>query len=480
MLELIANLSKEKFNIAVQKVVALPEAASDRRYFRVTATDNQTYIVTYAPDVVERARFIRLSRELLQLGCSVPKVLQQYEAFYVQEDVGAATLLSYLKSQGETPELRALYQEALRQLLFLQTEASKKVCWAKILQQKHVDYSWVLEDLFAFKHYFLDRMPLVYRTSELIYDFEECLRYFVAAVPKKWLSFLYRDFQARNIVLRADGRLFFVDFQSAMLGPLGYDLVSLLYQVGADLSDEWIADLKKYYVKEVVAFTKINKQSFTQFLDFLAVFRLMQVLGTYGRKGLLGGMIGFAQKIVPALQRLSQVLTLQPKLLQKLPTLKILLEQMTSEEGIRHWKEVLGMDKEVQGKLVVEVSSFSYLKGLPRHYNNGGGFVWDCRFIKNPGREEKYRPLTGRDRAVKTYLEKKTFMPEFLQSVYSVLNAVITDYLEKEHYFLSVAFGCTGGQHRSVYAAETLAQFLSKKYKKNIEVIVTHRELGDG
>ena len=121
--------------------------------------------------------------------------------------------------------------------------------------------------------------------------------------------------------------------------------------------------------------------------------------------------------------------------------------------------------------LVVKIHSFSYKKGLPvDDSGNGGGFVFDVRGIDNPGRHDEYKTITGRDRAVMEYLERQTRMQDFLNAVFDIVDISVEEYIKRGFSSLSVSFGCTGGQHRSVYAADALARHLKNKYKVQMEV----------
>lgn len=127
--------------------------------------------------------------------------------------------------------------------------------------------------------------------------------------------------------------------------------------------------------------------------------------------------------------------------------------------------------------LNIALYSFSYKKGIPEDTSgNGGGYVFDCRGILNPGRQEVYKTKTGRDKTVMDFLENETNINTFLDAVFSVISVSIDNYIERDFENLQVSFGCTGGQHRSVYSADALEKWLKKKYAGKIKVTLVHRE----
>lgn len=125
--------------------------------------------------------------------------------------------------------------------------------------------------------------------------------------------------------------------------------------------------------------------------------------------------------------------------------------------------------------LEITIYSFSYRKDLPKDPSgNGGGYVFDCRAIHNPGRYDEYKPLTGLDKPVIDFLEKDGEITGFLGHIYPLADQHIMRYQERGFSYLMFSFGCTGGQHRSVYAAQHLADYIAEKYK--VKVILHHRE----
>jgi hypothetical protein len=281
---------------------------------------------------------------------------------------------------------------------------------------------------------------------------------------------MYRDFQSRNVMIH-DEQVYFIDFQGAMEGSPQYDIASLLWQAKAQLPDAWKEDLLNGYIKSMneLPITRVEGIHFRKGYQQFVLLRILQVLGAYGFRGLLQLKPHFITSIGPALQNLNKFLSDNPSL-PAYPELRKLLEQMSSADMQSKYAQPA---RSADVKLQVQVMSFSYKNGIPKDKGtHGGGYVFDCRGILNPGRYAAYKTLTGQDESVKHFLERETRMPEFLAQVYSLVSLNVDDYLSRGFENLTVAFGCTGGQHRSVYAAETLAKYLRNKY--NIEVVVSH------
>ena len=281
---------------------------------------------------------------------------------------------------------------------------------------------------------------------------------------------MYRDFQSRNIMVH-EGNVYFIDFQGAMQGPPQYDIASLLWQAKAQLPDAWKEDLLNGYMTSLnnLHITRVDEIHFRRgYLQFV-LLRILQVLGAYGFRGLLQHKPHFVSSIGPALKNLENFLAVNPHL-PAYPEIRKLLERLSSAEMQSRYSQP---EHTETAKLQVQIVSFSYRNGIPKDKgSHGGGYVFDCRGLLNPGRYAAYKHQTGKDEAVKQFLERETRMPEFLAQVYGLVSLNVDDYLARGFENLSVAFGCTGGQHRSVYAAETLAKYLQSKY--NIPVTVTH------
>jgi hypothetical protein len=322
-----------------------------------------------------------------------------------------------------------------------------------------------MADLLYFKYYFLDVLQKPYDKQSLIDDFEALSNYLTHTEFK---YFMFRDFQSRNIMVQ-DGSVHFIDFQGGMKGAPQYDVASMLWQAKANLPDEWKTNLLEDYMN---AFEHIIKKPLdrtvfrTQYNGFVLI-RLLQVLGAYGFRGLFERKAHFLTSIPFALKNLKWFVE-NNSLGLVLPEFKKVLDICVNDEVIKRFTPIQADDST---PLVVKICSFSYKKGIPvDESGNGGGFVFDCRGIENPGRYEQYKTIHGRNKPVMEFLERQTRMLDFLNSVFDIVDISVEDYIRRGFSNLAVNFGCTGGQHRSVYAADALAKHLKNKYKVKVEV----------
>ena len=289
--------------------------------------------------------------------------------------------------------------------------------------------------------------------------------------------FLYRDFQSRNIMLRQiPGELrnevqpFFLDYQGGRKGALQYDIASLLYDAKADLPPELRQQLLDHYLDNLAGFIKLDRAEFMQFYYAYVYVRIMQALGAYGFRGFYERKEHFLQSVPYALKNLRWLLH-NVELPIALPTLTEAFKSMVASEKLQG----LTSNTEKTEKLTVKIFSFSFHRGLPQDdTGNGGGFVFDGRSLPNPGREERFKALTGKDAPVIEYLNQQESVHQFLASVLSLIDASVSTYQRRGFKHLMVSFGCTGGQHRSVYLAEQLAKHL--RANKEVEVVLRHRE----
>jgi aminoglycoside/choline kinase family phosphotransferase len=448
----------------------IPQSGSNRQYFRVLTTEH-SYIATYNDNVRENRSFIRFSRHFRQQGCPVPEIYCVNESYtlYLQEDFGNISLLAELEKQGHNDALYALFRQSLDELAKLQIRGGKGLDYSWTITSREFGKQAILSDLLYFKYYFLDTLEIPYDKERLIDDFEALSNYLTHVDHK---HFMFRDFQSRNIMLR-EGRVHFIDFQGGMKGALQYDVASLLWQAKAQLSDAWKDSLLEYYMDRVEAILekKIDRIAFVSQYNGYVLIRLLQVLGAYGFRGLFERKAHFLISIPLALRNLSWF-TEHKQIGISLPEFGRLLELTVQDEVIGRFEPV---QADEQTPLTVRIHSFSYRRSIPDDESgNGGGFVFDCRGILNPGRIEEFKKLTGRDKPVKDFLEEQTRMPEFLNGIYDLVDISVEDYIKRGFSSLSVSFGCTGGQHRSVYGADALARHLRNKF--NVKVDLRHIE----
>lgn len=462
--ELFASFSQEEI-ISISK---LPESGSNRKYYRINCAD-KSYIVTDNNNVKENTSFISFTNHFKKINLPVPTVyaISEDGEMYIQEDLGTASLLNILEEKGHCDEVKILFKKSLKTLAHLQIKGHEGFDYAQCLTAHEFGKNAIMSDLLYFKYYFLDTLSLPYEKQQLLDEFE-ALSFFLSQTKYKF--FMFRDFQSRNIIVNA-GEVYFIDYQGGMRGALQYDAASLLWQARANLSDDWKVELINYYIDEVNKLlpTPVNKEIFQNQYRGYVLIRLLQVLGAYGFRGLFERKAHFLSSIPLALENLKWFIR-NRNIGIELPEFERILGLICSDTIINQFTPPVATDVT---PLVVEVNSFSYRKQIPEDTSgNGGGFVFDCRGILNPGRTEAYKKLTGQDKPVQDFLEQKTQMKEFLNSVFDIVDINVETYLERGFDHLQINFGCTGGQHRSVYAAEQTARHLRNKYK--VKTILTH------
>jgi aminoglycoside/choline kinase family phosphotransferase len=390
---------------------------------------------------------------------------------YIQEDIGNVALLNILEKQGYTNEVYALFATSLLKLAQLQIKGHINLDYNKCLTNTEFGMQAIMADLLYFKYYFLDTLRKPYNKQLLLNDFEALSNYLTHTEYK---FFMFRDFQSRNIMVKDNNEICFIDFQGGMLGAPQYDVASLLWQAKANLPIVWKNKLLDDYMNsfEMVLDKPIDKALFKNQYNGYVLIRLLQVMGAYGFRGLFERKAHFLSSIPMGLQNLQAFLE-DGSIGIALPELKKVLEICTSKEVIAQFTPIQATH---ETSLQVTIQSFSYKKGLPTdNSGNGGGFIFDCRGITNPGRIDACKHLSGQDSEVIQYLEQHTRMPEFINSIFDIVDINVENYMERGFEHLQINFGCTGGQHRSVYAAEQTARHLRNKYKLHTELTHTNK-----
>ena len=469
--EQIESLFNRNCTQEILHLEKLPKSGGDRIYFRLT-TREQNFIATYNLNVKENETFLYFSDHFKTINAPVPAIfmVNDEQTIYIQEDLGGDCLLDILENIGQQEDLKNLYKKSLKSLAYLQIKGDEDLQYKKCITSKEFGKQAILSDLLYFKYYFLDTLKMAYDKEKLGDDFEALSSYLNHADHK---YFMFRDFQSRNIMIK-NGEPFFIDYQGGMKGALQYDVASLLWQAKADLTDDWKNELLQYYidcVEDELAET-VDRTRFVSQYNGYVLIRLLQVLGAYGFRGLFERKAHFLTSIPLALRNLQSFL-LHNKMGISVPEFERILTLIVKNEIIQRFEPIKATEKT---PLVVNIKSFSYLKsGYPKSVaENGGGFVFDCRGILNPGRIEEHKKETGRDKSVQDYLTEKTRMEEFLASVFSTVDISVEDYIKRNFEVLEVNFGCTGGQHRSVYAADALCRHLKNKY--GVKTVVKHIE----
>lgn len=462
----IEALYRQHTGSEAASVEKLPQSGSDRVYYRVTGA--LVCIATANNNVRENQTFLRFCRHFAAAGCPVPAILavSEDERLYLQEDLGDTSLLNQLEQGGYTQPVYDLFKQSLQQLAHMQVKGHENLNYEWCITSQEFGKQAILADLLYFKYYFLDTLKIPYDKERLVDDFE-VLSIYLARVDHKY--FMFRDFQSRNVMVR-EGNVHFIDFQGGMKGAVQYDVASLLWQAKAELPAEWKNSLLDYYIDclENVLQKSVDRTRFVSQYNGYVLIRLLQVLGAYGFRGLFERKAHFLTSIPLALRNLRWFLQ-NKQIGLSVPEFERLLALVVEDAVIARFEPPRATP---DTPLTVQVNSFSYkTTGIPSDSSdNGGGFVFDCRGILNPGRIEEYKSLTGRDKPVKDFLEQQTQMPFFLNSVYNLIDLTVEDYMRRGFSNLQVSFGCTGGQHRSVYAADALARYLRNKYGVNTEV----------
>jgi aminoglycoside/choline kinase family phosphotransferase len=456
----------------VKNIDKLPQSGGDRVYYRLVTETGKGFIATASNNIKENETFLYFTNHFKNVHAPVPEVfaINDDKTIYIQEDFGDASLLSILEEKGFTEEVKDLYKKTLKALAALQIKGDEHLDYKKCITSKEFGKQAILSDFLYFKYYFLDTLKIPYDKEKLGDDLDALSNYLNHADFK---FFLYRDFQSRNVMIKT-GEPHFIDYQGGMHGALQYDVASMLWQAKADLTDEWKTELLHYYIEcaEKELEQTIDVTRFVSQYNGYVLIRLLQVLGAYGFRGLLERKAHFLTSIPLALRNLKSFLQ-NNKMGISVPEFERVLELIIADEVIHRFEPIKAT---AETPLTVQIKSFSFLKsGYPKNVsNNGGGFVFDCRGILNPGRIEQHKKETGRDKPVQDYLTEKTRMDEFLAGVFSTVDISVEDYIKRNFEILEVNFGCTGGQHRSVYAADALARHLKNKYA--VRTVVKHVE----
>lgn len=469
-MEAVLQAIREEFSSICGKVPEriekLPQSGGDRMYFRLHHAGGTT-IATYNENKKETDTFIYFTQHFKKAGLPVPEIYGQNaeHTIYFQQDFGPDSLLQLLEREGHTDHIYQLFQKSLIQLARLQVLGDKGLDYDQCITAKVFGKQAIMSDLLYFKYYFLDTLQVPYDKQALLDDFEALSNYLTHTHYK---FFMFRDFQSRNIHVQGE-EVFFIDYQGGMKGAPQYDVASLLWQAKAELSDEWKTGLLDDYMDalEPLLEQPIDRVTFVSQYNGYVLIRLLQVLGAYGFRGLFERKAHFLASIPLAMRNL-RFFILNKRVGIVTPEFDRLLQILIAPEMIDRFEPIQANEKT---PLSIQINSFSYKQGLPvDDSGNGGGFVFDMRGITNPGRLETYRCQTGKDKPVIDYLEQQTRMTEFLNSVWDIIDIQVEAYLKRDFEHLQINFGCTGGQHRSVYAAEQTARHLRNKYKVRVEV----------
>ncbi|HKV24163.1 MAG TPA: RNase adapter RapZ [Candidatus Acidoferrum sp.] len=458
-MDLLKSLFEQRFHAPVEHVTPLQGelGGSGRKIIRFSAGPISAIGILYSVRE-ENAAFLSFSKHFRRHGLPVPEIYAEAldQGAYLEEDLGDTTLFEFLSKNRNGSAVAPLVVDAYRKVVAtlprFQVEAGRDLDYSVCYPIASFDRQSIAWDLNYFKYYFLRLAGIPFHEQSLEDDFNR-LTDFLLTAPRDY--FLYRDFQSRNILLR-DGQPWFVDYQGGRKGALQYDLASLLYDAKADLPPELREDLLHDYLRALTNHIPVNRDEFLRFFYPYVYVRIMQALGAYGFRGFYERKAHFLQSVPYALKNLRWLLH-HIELPIALPTLLGAFQSMLASEKLQS----IANDAD---NLVVRVFSFSFHQGLPQDESgNGGGFVFDGRSLPNPGREERFKPLTGQDAPVIEYLNQQESVHQFLASVLTLVDSAIANYQQRGFKNLMVSFGCTGGQHRSVFLADQLAKRLRNR-----------------
>ena len=452
------------FGEPVERVTPLKGDASNRKLFRLSAAV-RTAIGVINPDVRENRAFLEFSRHFKKCGLPVPEIYAENldRGMYLEEDLGDTTLFQFLTAGRVNDEISRetldLYRKVVEVLPRFQIKGGRTLNYDVCFPRSSFDKQSMMWDLNYFKYYFLRLAKIPFNEQALEDDFERFAEFLLKAGRR---FFLYRDFQSRNIMIRDEGP-FFIDYQGGRRGALQYDVASLLFDAKADLPFEVRDELLLRYLEAASKLKPLNRDEFLTYYPGFVYIRIMQAMGAYGLRGFYERKHHFLASIPYAIRNLEYLLR-TTELPVELPELTQVWRRLVASSYLRQFGSA-------SLKLTVRIQSFSYKDGVPTDdKGHGGGFVFDCRALPNPGRFEQYAKLTGRDDAVIAFLEQEADVRDFIGHVFALIDQTVVNYQTRNFTDLLVAFGCTGGQHRSVYCAERVAAHLREQFQVNVEV----------
>ena len=467
-MDALKKLFEQHFHAGIERAQPLQGelGGSGRHIVRLTGAGLSVIGILYSVRE-ENVAFIEFSRHFRKHGLPVPEIYAEdlERGAYLEEDLGDTTLYQYLSENRRgadiAPDVIDTYRKVVSRLPRFQVEAGRGLNYKVCYPRASFDRQSIAWDLNYFKYYFLRLAGIPFNEQALETDFVRLTKFLLSA---KHDYFLYRDFQSRNVMLR-DGEPYFVDYQGGRRGALQYDIASMLYDAKADLSPELRAELLDHYLDALGGFVDLSRDEFMQHYYAYVYVRIMQAMGAYGFRGFYERKPHFLQSVPYALRNVRWLL--------HNVELPIALPALMDAFGAMMGSEKLQRVAPAGEHLVVRVCSFSFHQGHPKDESgHGGGFVFDCRALPNPGRQEQFQDLTGKDAPVAEYLDGEASVREFWANVHTLVDASVETYQRRGFTSLMVSFGCTGGQHRSVFFAERLAKHLRER--DGVEVVLRH------
>jgi aminoglycoside/choline kinase family phosphotransferase len=471
--QVLRRLFEQTYGAPPAAVLPLEADGSSRTMYRLVGGEYETVIGVFGPDAEENRAFLSYSRAFRGAGLRVPEIYAADEeaGVYLEEDLGDTTLFDALSTArhlegGDFPaSMLPVYRRVVEELPRFQVEAGRVVDYSVAYPRAAFDKQSILWDLNYFKYHFLKLAHIPFNEARLEQDFRRLTAFLLRADTR---HFLYRDFQSRNVMLR-DGEPWFIDYQGGRRGALQYDIASLLYDAKAAIPEGVREELLEHYLDSLERHVEVDRALFREHFRGYVLVRIMQAMGAYGYRGFFERKPRFLQSVPYAIDNIERLL--ETGLLPiSLPELEAVFERLCNSATLRR------PPVQPLPGLTVSIGSFSYKHGYPEDTaGHGGGFVFDCRALHNPGRYAEYTDLCGCDVPVIDFLERVPEVEDFWAHVTALVDSQVETYLKRGFTSLSVYFGCTGGQHRSVYFAERLARYLDEHYAE-INVQVTHRE----
>ncbi len=462
--DILKDLYKSYTGSEAEDIVELPSSGSNRRYFRLSGKQN--IVGVSGTSVKENEAFLYMAEHFRKKGLPVPEIYctSNDKAFYLQEDLGDTLLFDAIekgrKSSVFDETEKILLHKTIRLLPKIQFVGADGMDFSNCYPQPEFNSRSILWDLNYFKYCFLKATGLEFQEDRLEDDFQKMAD---VLLRNSSATFMYRDFQSRNVMVR-DNEPWLIDFQGGRKGPVYYDVASFLWQAKAKYPEDLRNELLEEYIEALRQYMPVDEAYFRSQLQHFVLFRILQVLGAYGFRGYFEKKPHFIQSVPYAIENLRELLRND---YPEYPYLCSVLRELTELKQFT--------DDAQKRRLEVKVMSFAYKKGIPNDQTgNGGGFVFDCRAINNPGKYERYNHFTGLDEPVISFLEADGEITDFLEHVYTLVDASVKRYLDRGFTNLMVCFGCTGGQHRSVYSAQHLAEHLNSKF--GVKVHLVHRE----
>ncbi len=473
---IVRRLFERHFGAPPASILELAGDGSPRQMFRLVGPAMETAVAVVGPDPEENRAFLSFTGAFRSVDLPVPEIygVDGDAGVYLEEDLGETTLFdAVLEARRNDPDadfpeaMVPVYRRVLEQLPRFQVEGGKVVDYSVAYPRSAFDRQSILWDLNYFKYHFLKLAHVPFNEARLEKDFRRFATFLLGADTR---HFLYRDFQSRNVMVR-DGEPCFIDYQGGRRGALQYDVASLLFDPKVGLTEALRGDLLEHYLQSLEQHLEVDRDRFRRHYRGYVLVRIMQAMGAYGYRGFYERKPRFLQSVPAAVRNLERILE-TGFVDVEVPELRGVFERIVGNPALRRRAPAS------HPGLTVHVGSFSYKQGYPDDEGgHGGGFVFDCRAIHNPGRYAEYASLCGCDEPVVYFLEEQPEVEEFWSSVRPLVESHVGVWLTRGFASLSVHFGCTGGQHRSVYFAERLAAFLRDHYPA-VHVELRHREEG--